>query len=149
MNARFLRCLLHFLPVLVQSGQKIHRAARAPHVPRHGVSQHLLVSMPQVRRSIRVINGSSKIKRLQEMRVFGVQKSEQASRTAQHTSSILQCLLRICQPETSNLPHLHPSPSRIPHHFAAQRQNTSLALGILRLRNLAVLDIHLRQGRPR
>ena len=68
-NAALLRRLLDLLPVLVESGEEMHRLAVHAVKARDRVGEHFLVSVSEVRSAVGVIDGGRQIKRLAHMQV--------------------------------------------------------------------------------
>ena len=63
-NARFRGGLLHFLPMLINAGEKKYLFAFQPMIPRDHIGQDFFVGMTDVRRRIRVIDGRGDEERL-------------------------------------------------------------------------------------
>ena len=59
----FLGTLLHFLSVLVHAGEEKNLTPVQPLKPRHDISQHFFISVPDVRRRVGVINGGGDVVR--------------------------------------------------------------------------------------
>jgi hypothetical protein len=65
-NARLRSRLLHLLAVLIDAGQIKDFFALEPVIARDHVGQHLFVSVPDVRRRVRVIDRRCDVKRLRD-----------------------------------------------------------------------------------
>ena len=66
-NAGFRSGLLHLLAVLIDAGQKKHFLTFEPMIARNHIGQHHLVSVPDMRRRVRVIDRCSDEKCLRHL----------------------------------------------------------------------------------
>jgi hypothetical protein len=60
----FLSRLLHFLPMLIDTGQEKNLFALQPMISRDDVSEHLLVGVTDVWRAVGVVDGGGDVERL-------------------------------------------------------------------------------------